>query len=84
MKKKKKIRINITVDESLLEKAKEKLGMFGGKLSTLFNAYLSDFVTSIEKNYSKNKRELEKKVEKLEEKLKRIEEKLGKRKKKDL
>ena len=84
MSKKKKIRVNVTVDEGLLEKAKEKLGMFGGKLSTLFNAYLSDFVTSIEKNYSKNKKELEKKVEELEERLMRIEEKLSKKKKEKL
>lgn len=82
MNKKKKIRVNISVDENLLEKAKEKLGMFGGKLSTLFNAYLSDFVTSIEKNYSKNKKELEKKVDELEEKLKIIEGKLSEKKRK--
>ncbi len=69
----KKIRVNITVDEKLLEKAKEKLGMFGGKLSTLFNAYLSDFVKSIEspsqkeENFSKIK-ELEDRVKKLERK----------------
>ena len=39
-----KIRVNITVDKDKLEKAKTKLNLFGGKLSTLFNAYLSEFV----------------------------------------
>ena len=39
-----KVRVNITVDGELLEKAKTKLHLFGGKLSTLFNAYLKDFV----------------------------------------
>jgi len=46
---KNKVRVNITVDKKLLKKAKGKLDMFGGKLSTLFNAYLADFVKSIDK-----------------------------------
>ena len=71
----KKIRVNITVDEKLLNKAKEKLGMFGGKLSTLFNAYLSDFIKSIDEKLGEKKekiadkiKDLEKRVEKLEKK----------------
>jgi len=44
---KKKIRVNISVDKELLEKAKTKLETFGGKLSSLFNAYLADFVKSL-------------------------------------
>ena len=42
-----KIRVNVTVDSELLKQAKKKLGLFGGKLSTLFNAYLTDFVKSV-------------------------------------
>ena len=66
-----KVRVNITVDKDKLEKAKKKLGLFGGKLSTLFNAYLSDFVSSMEKDVSQKSmnsrlRELEKRVRKLE------------------
>jgi len=44
-----KIRVNISVDKELLEGAKKKLHLFGGKLSTLFNAYLKDFVDSMNK-----------------------------------
>jgi polyhydroxyalkanoate synthesis regulator phasin len=69
----KKIRVNITVDKELLDKAKTKLELFGGKVSTLFNAYLNDFVESIDKN-SPNK-ELSKRIEELEERLKKLEKK---------
>ena len=69
----KKLRVNITVDKELLDKAKKKLGMFGGKLSTLFNAYLSDFVESIDKNVSKKHEDLENKIEELEKRLKKLE-----------
>lgn len=70
--KEKKIRVNITVDKETLNKAKTKLHMFGGKLSTLFNAYLNDFVDSLDKNPSTNKlkedkfKELEDRISKLE------------------
>lgn len=75
-----KARINITVDKDKLEKAKTKLGLFGGKLSTLFNAYLSDFVESIDKKPSESSykelleknRELESRIKKIEEKIKRV------------
>jgi antitoxin component of RelBE/YafQ-DinJ toxin-antitoxin module len=67
----KKIRVNITVDKELLDRAKTKLEMFGGKVSTLFNAYLNDFVESIDKN-NPNK-ELAKRIEELEERLKKLE-----------
>jgi len=66
-----KVRVNITVDRVLLKKAKGKLDLFGGKLSTLFNAYLSEFVDSMSSsptNMSKKLIELEKRVKKLEEK----------------
>ena len=69
----KKVRVNITVDKESLERAKDKLEMFGGKLSTLFNAYLSDFVTSMDKRYNENQKSLGKKVEELEKKLKDLE-----------
>ena len=66
-----KVRVNITVDKDKLEKAKKKLDLFGGKLSTLFNAYLSEFVLSMEKDVSQksmNSRilELEKRIKNLE------------------
>ena len=70
-----KVRVNITVDKDTLEKAKTKLHLFGGKLSTLFNAYLSDFVESMDKDYATNQKNmtehitaLEKRIEKLEKK----------------
>jgi hypothetical protein len=66
---KQKIRVNITVDKDTLEKAKTKLNHFGGKLSTLFNAYLNDFVSSMGKpdaDLSKKVKELESRISKLE------------------
>lgn len=71
---KKKVRVNITVDKDLLNTAKKKIDLFGGKLSTLFNAYLADFVKSIDSKTVKNEelleriKELEKKLDKLEKK----------------
>jgi len=69
-----KIRINVTVDENLLEKSKKKLGMFGGKLSTLFNAFLNDFVKSAERGAGREEfieriKDLEKRMNKIEGKL---------------
>lgn len=75
MTKGKKIRVNITVDEELLKKAKEKLEMFGGKVSGLFNSYLNDFVTSMNKNFDSTHREMELKLKELEEKVKKLERK---------
>ncbi|MEK6893512.1 MAG: hypothetical protein AABX07_04880 [Nanoarchaeota archaeon] len=69
----KKIRVNITVDKALLEKAKTKLSLFGGKLSTLFNAYLRDFVESMEKDYSDDKKVLLKKIDALEARIENLE-----------
>lgn len=66
-----KIRVNITVDKEKLEEAKTKLNLFGGKLSTLFNAYLDDFVKTMDKN-NPNK-ELNKRIEELENRLKKLE-----------
>ena len=74
MKRNKKIRVNITVEEVLLKKAKSKLYMFGGKLSTLFNAYLNDFVNREISTGSYG--ELRKKIKELEIRLKKIEKKL--------
>lgn len=71
--KKEKIRINITVDSDLLKKAKKKLSLFGGKLSTLFNAYLNDFVDSIEKQFSKDQKTIAEKIKDLEARIKKIE-----------
>jgi hypothetical protein len=69
----KKIRVNITVDLEALEKAKTKLEMFGGKLSTLFNAYLRDFVESIDKNYGDENKVLENRIKELEERINKVE-----------
>jgi hypothetical protein len=74
----KKIRVNITVDGEMLDRAKSKLHLFGGKLSTLFNAYLSDFVESIGKKPEGNYKELAEKNKELEERIKKIEERLKK------
>jgi hypothetical protein len=71
----KKIRVNVTVDVELLKQAKKKLDLFGGKLSTLFNAYLADFVKSMDSRIGEKHEELlreimdlKKRVEKLEKK----------------
>lgn len=69
----KKIRVNISVDKILLDKAKTKLNLFGGKLSSLFNAYLAEFVQSMDKNYDENKKELILKIKDLEKRVKKIE-----------
>lgn len=72
---KKKIRVNITVDKDSLEKAKLKLDLFGGKLSTLFNAYLNDFVSSMDAKLGGKQSELEKKLEELQKRLDKLEKK---------
>lgn len=69
----KKIRVNITVDSELLEKAKKKLDLFGGKLSTLFNAYLSDFVESMDKKVGKKHEEMLNKIKDLEKRIEKLE-----------
>jgi len=74
----KKIRVNITVDKENLEKAKTKLRLFGGKLSTLFDAYLEDFVGSISKESISNQKEILERIEFLENKIRTIEKKLEK------
>ncbi len=71
--KKQKIRVNITVDAETLEKAKTKLRLFGGKLSTLFNAYLRDFVASMEKDYGAEQKALQQKIRELEMRIGRLE-----------
>ncbi|MEK6800740.1 MAG: hypothetical protein AABY10_06140 [Nanoarchaeota archaeon] len=67
----KKIRVNITVDKELLEKAKSKLNLFGGKLSTLFNLYLKEFVNSIEEK--PERKSLNDKIKGLEHRIKKLE-----------
>ncbi len=69
----KKKRINITVDEKLVRKAKKKLEMFGGKMSTLFNAYLSDFVDSMDEKVGGRHKEMEERIKDLEKKVKKLE-----------
>ncbi len=68
-----KIRVNITVDKDKLEKAKTKLELFGGKLSTLFNAYLADFVESIDKNFADNQKRINEKIKEIEMRVKKLE-----------
>ncbi|MEM4259356.1 MAG: hypothetical protein QXS38_01160 [Candidatus Pacearchaeota archaeon] len=72
----KKIRINITVDKDKLDKAKTKLELFGGKLSTLFNAYLSEFIESMEKEPYETRKELERKIKEIDARIKILENKL--------
>lgn len=73
---KSKKRVNITIDLDLLEKAKSKLNLFGGKLSTLFNAYLSDFVSSMQTSPVKVHEELNKRIDELEKRIRKLEEKI--------
>lgn len=75
MKKKNKIRVNISVNSELLKKAKTKMYLFGGKLSTLFDAYLKDFVDSMEKDYGENRKEILEKIDLLDKRLKKLEDK---------
>jgi hypothetical protein len=72
-KKSNKIRVNITVDADMLNKAKKKLDLFGGKVSTLFNAYLSDFVESMDKEISSYQKGLINRINDLEARLKHLE-----------
>jgi len=71
-----KIRVNITVDKILLDRAKKKLGLFGGKLSGLFNAYLLEFVNSMEKSPSANYENVILRITEMEKRLVHIEKKL--------
>ena len=71
----KKIRLNITVDKEIFEEAKSKLTMFGGKISTLFNIYLKDFVESASNSPAKTHEELNKKIKDLEARMKKLESK---------
>jgi len=50
--------------------------LFGGKLSTLFNAYLKDFVDSIDKPISEDSKEMRDKIKKLEGRIIKIENEL--------
>lgn len=68
-----KIRVNITVDRETLVKAKTKLALFGGKLSTLFNAYLRDFVSSMEQTYGAEHKVLQQKIKELENRIVKLE-----------
>jgi len=72
----KKIRVNISVDKELLDKAKKKLNLFGGKISTLFNAYLRDFVESIDKEFNQDYKNMSEKIKEMEGKIKKIEKSL--------
>jgi len=76
-----KIRVNITVDKELVDKAKNKLTLFGGKLSTLFNAYLHEFVKSSKEEPSNRYEILDDKIKELEDKIKKLDKKMRKLKK---
>lgn len=69
----KKTRVNITVDAETLEKAKTKLRLFGGKLSTLFDAYLRDFVASMDKEFGADYKTLQQKIKELEGRVAKLE-----------
>lgn len=70
---KKKIRVNITVDKEVLDKAKTKLHLFGGKVSTLFNAYLADFVESMDKKVEGTHKEIISKLDEMEKRIEKVE-----------
>jgi hypothetical protein len=70
---KKKIRVNITVDKEVLDKAKTKLHLFGGKVSTLFNAYLADFVESMDKKVEGTHKEIIAKLDEMEKRIEKVE-----------
>ncbi|MBU0466612.1 MAG: hypothetical protein KJ600_00585 [Nanoarchaeota archaeon] len=71
----KKIRVNVTVDEKLLKQAKKKLDLFGGKLSTLFNAYLTDFVKSMDDRVGGKHSEVLDEIKELRKRVERLERK---------
>lgn len=71
--KKNKVRVNISVDKEMLEKAKTKLELFGGKLSSLFNAYLNDFIKSFDEKQPINLKELGRKIKDIETRLQKVE-----------
>ena len=73
MKEKGKIRVNITVDNELLQRAKTKLNLFGGKLSTLFNAYLKDFVETMDKDFAHDQKSVINKIRELENRIVELE-----------
>ncbi|MAE49268.1 hypothetical protein CMI48_00405 [Candidatus Pacearchaeota archaeon] len=68
-----KVRVNITVDKKNLVRAKKKLHLFGGKLSTLFNAYLEEFVDGIDAKVGEDGKVLREHVEELEKRLQKLE-----------
>ncbi len=70
-----RVRVNITVDEALLRQAKKKLDLFGGKLSTLFNAYLSDFVRSMDSEIGEKHEELLSEINELKKRVEKLEKK---------
>ncbi len=73
MAKDKKIRVNISVDKSLIDKAKKKIEFFGGKLSTLFNAFLKDFTNTIGNIDSNSLIQIKIKIDEFDQRLKKIE-----------
>jgi len=70
-----KTRVNVSVDKVNLEKARKKLKFFGGKLSTLFDAFLEDFVKSSNLDVGREHEKLVEKVKELEDRLVMVERK---------
>lgn len=68
-----KTRVNVTVDSDLLKKARKKLDLFGGKLSTLFNAYLADFVKSMDQKVGEKHSEVIEELRELKRRVDRLE-----------
>jgi len=73
MNSKEKVRVNITVDKETLGKARKKLYLFGGKLSTLFNRYLEEFVKSSEQDFGEASLRLNERLNELDKRLKLVE-----------
>jgi N-acetylneuraminic acid mutarotase len=68
-----KVRVNITVDGETLARAKTKLRLFGGKLSTLFDAYLRDFVKSMDQEYDTVNKAVQQRFAELEARIQSLE-----------
>jgi regulator of PEP synthase PpsR (kinase-PPPase family) len=68
-----KVRVNVTIDHTILKKARKKLHLFGGKLSSLFEAYLEDFVSSMDASPTGKHDELHDRLKALEKRIEKLE-----------
>ena len=65
--KKERGKVSITIDKDLIDRAKSKLELFGGRFSTLLHEHLADFYKEVGnklKNFESRLAKLEKKARK--------------------